>query len=186
MRPNPNWLTIAQQRQLSRGQFCPQEPLIFNAYRGNKATDVLWSDSIDPFFFSVRLLTLLIDQGISGWNTYPVELYNRQRERLDSYMGIAITGPECQRDRSRSEIVDKPPPVLGGQGYQVYRGLYFDESQWDGSDLFRVNEGGGIVVTDRVHRLFHMHKIRNAKFTPLPEVEIRVAFDKYGESAKRS
>jgi hypothetical protein len=176
----PGVWTIAQVRALVRGSLSIHEPLIFKAGRGGKATDVLWAYDVFIYFFSESLRRLLSEEGVSGWTTYPVELYDRKGNHLPGYQGIAVTGRECRRDRSRSQIVDKPPPAPGGQGRQVYRGLFFDESQWDGSDMFWVSEVG-IVVTEKLYRLFQRHKIRNVEFTPLSEVEIRVSLDNFGK-----
>jgi hypothetical protein len=184
--PRADILTFEQVCDLASGLLALDEPLIFKAGRGGKATDVLWAYDVLIYFFSEPLRRLLTEAGVSGWTTYPVELYDRKGNHLPGYQGIAVTGPKCRRDRSRSSIVDKPPPVPGGRGYQVYRGLYFDESQWDGSDMFWVSEGGGIVVTEKLYRLFRRHKIRNVELTPLTEVEIDVSNDKYGESARKS
>ena len=109
---------------------------------------------------------------------YPVEVFGRKGEPLPKYHGLSVIGPDCVRDRSRSQIVDKPPPVDGGRGYQVYHGLYFDENQWDGSDFFRVL-GIATVVTDKVYRIFKRAKVTNVRFTPLTEVEIDVKLDDY-------
>jgi hypothetical protein len=168
--PDATVLTTAQVNALVVGLLTLNEPLILKAGAGGKATDVLWANDPFIFFFSARLRQLLVEEGVTGWTTYPAQLYDRQGNYLPGYQGIAVTGEECRRDRSRSQIIDKPPPVPGGKGYQVYCGLYFHESEWDGSDMFWVSEGG-IVVTQRVVHLFRRHKIRNAELTPLAEVE---------------
>jgi hypothetical protein len=169
--PRADILTATQVNDLVRGSLSLDEPLVFKAGRGGKATDVLWEYGI-LFFFSESLRRLLTEEGVSGWTTYPVELYDRKGNHLPGYQRIAVTGRKCLRDYSRSLIVDKPPPVPGGRGYQVYRGLYFDERQWDGSDMFWVSDGG-IVVTEKVFGLFRRHKIRNVKLTLHSEVEDR-------------
>jgi hypothetical protein len=178
--PRADILTNAQANALVRGSLSLEETLVFKAGRGGKATDVLWAYDVYIYFFSERLRRLLAEEEISGWTTYPVELYDRKDNHLSGYQGIAVTGRECTRDRSRSQIVDKPPPAPGGQSRQVYRGLFFDESQWDGSDMFWVSEVG-IVVTEKLYRLFQRHKIRNVEFTPLSKVEIRVSLDNFGK-----
>lgn len=162
--------TAEQMRQLAFGEFKPEVPLQFDAYQGGQATDVLWSTSLWPFFVSDRTLKLLSEHEISGWTTYPVELFDRQGAPIPGYHGFAVTGPVCALDRSRSEIIDKPPPVPGGRGYQVYRGLYFDESQWDGSDMLWIDKADPVMV-ERVYRLFKRHKISNVQFVPLDEDE---------------
>ncbi len=134
-----------------------------------------------PFFISTRLMDLLMQHQVIGWSTYPVELFDRKGEPLTGYHGLAITGAVCKRDRSRSQIVENPPVVPTGKPYLVYKGLYFVESQWDGSDMFWVSPGGR-VVTEKVYRLFKKHKIVNVRFTPLREVEMDVSDDKYYEA----
>ena len=174
IRDGSNWLTAQQLRALAHGQFDPRMIMQFDANRGGQATDILWSTSLYPFFIANRLIMLLRENTITGWTTYPVELFDRKGERLDDYYGLAVTGPECDFDPNRSKIVAKPPPVPQGRGYQVHRGLYFDESQWDGSDMFWVRNVD-IVVTERVFRLLKQHKIVNVRLTPLDEVEVRTS-----------
>lgn len=176
-----NWPTLEQQKDLTRGAYYPPGLLQFDVARGTQPTDVLWSNSVHPMFISARLMALLVEHQITGWATYPVELFDRKGQHLPGYHGFAITGAMCERDRSRSQVIEKPPVVPNGQPYQVYRGLYFIESQWDGNDMFWVQHGGK-VVTERVYRLFRKHKIVNARFTPLSEVERRVSDDKYSQS----
>jgi hypothetical protein len=71
---------------------------------------------------------------------------------------------------SRSVPVTKPPPAPGGQPYQVYNGFYFDEREWDGSDIFLVH--GFKVVTLPVRRALSRAGIGNVRLMPLAEVEI--------------
>lgn len=99
--------------------------------------------------------------------------------RLPEYFGFAVTGRGGESKRDRSEVVTKPPPVPGGKPYQVYKGLYFDESQWDGSDIFLVD--AKIVVTKAVRDAFKQSKISNVLFTCLIDVETDVLLDKYGK-----
>jgi hypothetical protein len=167
-------LSWEQTRTLARGRMQIHKPIQFDAIRGRQATDMLWSQSVNLFCISTRLAVLLQENGITGWTTYPVELFDRKGGRLDDYYGLAVTGSECDFDPNRSKIVAKPPPVPQGRGYQVHKGLYFDESQWDGSDMFWVRNVD-IVVTDRVFRLLKQHKIMNVRLTPLDEVEVRTS-----------
>jgi hypothetical protein len=150
----------------------------FDVYKGGQATDFLWSQSVWLICISQRTVDLLGEYQITGWSTYPVEIFDRKRNPLPDYHGFAVTGPVCDLDRSRSTLIDKPPPVPGGKGYQVYRGLYFSESQWDGSDMFWIDRCGQ-VVTDRVYQLFRRHKISNVKFTPLIEDERRTGIGNF-------
>ncbi len=175
------WLTIRDDVwPLYRGQLKLSEPLKLRAYMGGQATDFLWTGYPPLVCVSSRVVELLTEHEITGWDTYPVEVYGRKGEPLPGYHDFAVTGPECRRDRSRSEILTRQD-VPGGKPFQVYKGLYFDESRWDGSDMFLVRPVGGIVVTEKVYRLFKKEKVSNVRLTPLTEVELDVKLDQYGK-----
>jgi hypothetical protein len=109
---------------------------------------------------------------------YPVEVFGRKGEPLLGYQGFAVTGSECRRDRIRSQIFTRQA-VAGGKPFQIYKGLYFYEEDWDGRDIFWVKSYGGIVVTEKVAKSLKRAKVKNVKLIPLPEVERDVLLDKY-------
>lgn len=127
--------------------------------------------------FSTKVYSLLGTGNITGWETYPVEVFDRNGTELPGYHGFSVIGKECRRDRSRSQKITKQA-VPGGEPFEVYKGLYFFEEDWDGSDIFLV-QNNIIVVTERVCALFKKNKIANVAFVPLPEVEIDVYLDKF-------
>lgn len=172
-----DWLTNDQAWQLFTGQLNLVEPLRLGAYRGGHPSEFLWAGLSHIVCVSQRVIELLTENSITGWAIYSVEVHGRRGEFLPDYHGFSVIGPECTRDRSRSQILTKPPPAPGGKSYQVYKGLYFDESRWDSSDFFLVRRG--IVVTEKVYRLFKKAKVTNVLFVSLPEVEIDVRLDEY-------
>jgi len=153
---------------LARGKLDMEAPIQFDADSGSRATDVLWSQMVLFFCVSGRLVRLLEENEITGWSTYPVEVYDRKGALLPDYHGFAVTGGTCGQDFDRSVPFDKEMP---GGHFTYYRGLYFHESQFDGSDVFWIGVGTP-VVSERVYRLFKKHRIGNVRFTPLPEFEI--------------
>ena len=172
IRENSRKLSLKERDELIHGRFLLSESLQFDTYRGGQAADFLWSTSLVLVCISSRVIDLLKSNKISGWSTYPVEIFDRKGDLLPGYYGFAVTGPVCTLDRSRSEIIDKPAPTPGGRGYQVYRGYYFDESQWDGSDMFWVN--GTKIVTEKVYRLFKEYKITSILLERLDQSEIHI------------
>jgi hypothetical protein len=173
--------TSEERLALFRGKLLRASHVLqLRAYMGGQATDFLWTGLPPLVCISDRVIGLLRGRKFTGWNVYPVEVYDRRGECLPGYFGFAVTGPRLKRDRSRSEIITKPPPTPTGKSYQVYKGLYFDEKAWDGSDFFLV--GGSIVVTQSVRDVCKKAKISNVRFTPLIEVEIDVSLDKYHPS----
>lgn len=118
-------------------------------------------------------LDLLRENKFTGWSTYPVEVYGRKGEYLPDYYGFAITSDAGKIDKSRSPIITKPPYVPGGKPPRVYKGVFFDERKWDGSDFFRLF-ASFIIVTRSVRDAFKRAKISNVRFTPLSEMELHV------------
>ena len=172
------WITTHQAWLLAKGELKLDEPLRLGAYQGGQITDFLWSGLVPIVCISQRVVDLLCEQDITGWATYPVEVHDRQGALLPGYHGFAVIGAECRRDRSRSEIITKRRPTPQGREYQAYKGLYFQEDQWDGSDIFWIRHTG-IIVVERVYKLFRSAKITNVTFMRLTEVEIDVLLDKY-------
>ncbi|MDD5760082.1 MAG: hypothetical protein PHI06_13485 [Desulfobulbaceae bacterium] len=173
-----DWLTKEQAIELFRGRLALNAPLKLGAYMGGKATDFLWSGLVPLVCISNRVFELLRMNNITGWTTYPVEVYGRRGEPLPGYHGFAVTGSECRRDRSRSQVITKQA-VPGGKPFEMYKGLYFKEEDWDGSDIFRVSSYGGTIVTEKVYKILKRAKVTNVKLTSLPEVELQVLLDKY-------
>lgn len=157
---------------LSRGESQTKRPIQFDASQGSKATDLLWTQLVTPVCVSKRVIRILSEHEISGWSTYSVEVFDPNGTNLPDYHGLVVTGTVCDADYSRSAVITKPPPAPRGKSYDVYKGLFFDEDQWDGSDMFWV--GGVRVVVEKVKRVFEQGGVENVAFTPLPEREIRV------------
>ena len=119
-------------------------------------------------------MRILREGKVSGWSRYPVEVFDQVGRLQSGYHGLAVTGAVCKADYGRSSVVTKPPQTPRGRSYDVYRGLYFEMDQWDGSDMFWVD--GVRVVVRRVRGLFEMNGIKNVRITPLCEREIRVRY----------
>jgi hypothetical protein len=166
-------LSIDKEILVSHGDLQPPKPLVMKGYMGGQITDILWSGSI-LVCVSQKVIDILLDNRFSGWSTFPVEVYDRRNNYLPGYYGFAIPSFVGDQELKRSEIITKPPNGVGGETYTVYKGVYFDESKWDGSDFFRITEGF-IAVTKRVKDAFTKDKIKNIEFTPLPDVEIMTA-----------
>jgi hypothetical protein len=173
-----DWITKDQAIELYFGRLDLGAPLKLGAYMGGQITEFLWSGLTPLVCISNYVAELLLLNNISGWSTYPVEVYGRKGEFIPGYHGFCVTGVECRRDRSRSQIFTRQA-VPGGKPFGVYKGLYFYEEDWDGSDFFKVGSFGGTVVTEKVFKILNKVKYKNVMLTPLPEVEIDTIFDKY-------
>ena len=159
---------------LSRGKSQLGKPIQFDAAQGLEAADFLWTQLVTPVCVSQRVVQILNENQVTGWSTYPVEVFDQVGKLHASYHGLAVTGAVCEADYSRSVVVTKPPPAPRGRSYYVYKGLYFDEDQWDGSDMFWV--GRVRVVVEKVKKVFEQNEVDNVRFTSLSEREIRVRY----------
>jgi len=171
--------TNRQVHDLAKGRITPIWPVELCIYQGSSATDVLWTRHPTMVCISDRVRNLLGGIDATGWDTYLVVIKDRSGAQVFGYSGLAVTGPICKRQPSRSKTVTRKRPSPKGREYQAYLGLYFDETQWDGSDFFWVLPSGGIVVTQRVRDLFVAEKVTNVRLTSLLEVERDVLLDKY-------
>ncbi len=158
--------------RLSQGDYQARDPVQFDVAQGSETCDILWTQFVTPVCISERVVRLLQQNDVSGWSTYPVEVLDNNGRLLAGYHGLSVTGVVCSADYSRSTVITKPPPAPRGRSYDVYRGLYFDAAEWDGSDMFWV--GRVRVVVEKVKKVFEQIKVSNMCFTPLTEREIRV------------
>jgi hypothetical protein len=112
-----------------------------------------WTTLAAPIIIiSGKVVSILQTQRFRGWTTYPVNLLGRDREHIPDFHGLAILG-RCgplQPERSAAITVQGP----SGSQVEVFKGRYFDETKWDGSDLFMPNDGTGLV--------FMMPSVRDA------------------------
>ncbi len=178
--PEQDWVTTDTVLTLFHGECHPPEPVVLKTQMGGQATDILWSTFPPIMCISEKLRDILIENNFTGWSTYPVKVYGRHGEYLPGYHGLAVKGFAGKYDLGRSQKVINPPHIPGGKPVEVYRGFFFDENKWDGSDFFRV-KANWLVVTEGVRDAFKKAKIINVRFTPLTEVEISTYIFSYSQ-----
>jgi hypothetical protein len=172
--PVSEWLTIDNSRQLAYGQWKPPEPVVFKGYMGGPTADILRTGLPPLICVSQKVINLLEGNHFTGWATYPVEVSDRKGNNLPDFFGFAVTSFAGERELSRSQIIEKEPIVTGGSRYKVYKGFYFNENKWDGSDIFRVHPSW-LIVTKAVRDSFVKAKIRNVEFITLLDEETSVS-----------
>jgi len=151
------------------------EPIRFEYhYSGGTAVcDVVWTTFGASVLVSDRVVTNLREGHFSGWTTYPVELYDKSRIRIPDYHGLVVTGRSGAIDRSRSEKV-RHPIIPGTKPADFWRGLFFKDDRWDGSDIFLPEGTGYIIVVERVKNALESLSIPNIKFERLDTHETHI------------
>ena len=127
-----------------RGERVPSVPVSARWVMGRRVPrDFIWTTLAVPFIASDRVFDLLRKHAFTGWSTFPVELLNDAGECISTYHGLVVYGRCGPRQKERSALIAKLGPV--GKTIEVYKGLFFDEHRWDGSDVFMPDDGTGLV-----------------------------------------
>jgi len=129
--------------------------------------DIVHTSIVAPVIVSDRVVSILRD--FSGWNTYSVKLIGKNGREFPGYRGLAVAGRCGPIENSRSIMFEK---LMPGGVFPYWRGLYFEPTTWDGSDLFMPMDGSGwIFVVERVRRAIESSRVKNVVFTSLDDVE---------------
>ena len=164
-------LSQEETRQLFYGTLQPRKPIRLVQGMGKQISDFLWSTFHRWSPFPDKIVNILESHNFTGWGYYPVELYNSLGMLIPGYQGFSIISYAGGQDFSRSELITIPSSIPEWKDRQVYKGTYFDESKWNGSDFFRIQHAT-IIVKKEVVTAFQKSRISNVRFTPLLGTEL--------------
>ena len=91
------------------------------------------------FAVSDEVIELLLKNNITGWKTYPVEVYTQEDELIRGFNGFTITGRCGAVKPSLCEEVVIPPTYKGGPSVPGYKGDPLDLDTWDGVIFLYLN-----------------------------------------------
>ena len=143
-------------------------PVIFQqrkSYGGKKFTDFLntgYGSNLRPI--SDKVLDILIDNNITGWKTYPIQVFDKKGNEVPGYHGFSIIGRCKDLDISLLKERVAVQYYESGPIREYYKGFPLDLSAWDGSDIFLLSGTGWSFITKRVYSLFKKHKITNIRY----------------------
>lgn len=153
------------------GELDPTSPVVFRYKKG--AGGATPYDFIRTTWQVLRLVSNRVAEVLrpfTGWTTYPVEVYGKKGELISGYHGLAVTGRCGPIDNNRSIPRICEPPVPEGRVCRMWFGLFFDETTWDGSDIFLSASAVHLIfVTEAVKLALEKAKITNVKFTSLTD-----------------
>lgn len=116
------------------------------------------------FMVSDEVIELLQKNHISGWKTYPVEVYTEEGMLLKGLNGFTITGRCGAVKPSLCEEVIIPPAYKGGPSVPGYKGDPLDLESWDGSDIFILEHTCYKYVTEKVQKILSKLTYSNVAF----------------------
>ncbi len=138
---------------LKRADLKPNEPFLLKKSEGKVFYDVVGYQDTANFAISEKLHTLLLDNDITGWNSYEIKIQDKD----EKYYGFQVTG--------RCGNLKEPPE----EGF--YTGYKFDYDSWDGSDFFSPNETTMLFCTEKVRMILLDHHITNVELEDINNVE---------------
>ena len=151
----------------------PSYPItIPHAMGGKIPGDIIWTTypPISPIV-SDKVIRILNNEGFTGWSTYPVNVYYKSGEIVPGYQGLSITGRCGQIDWSKSRKEPRPPRVPKGKPFEVYIGMFFEPSTWEGSEIFCPEGRSTIFVLEHVMKSLKKNKVKNLLFHKSSEYE---------------
>lgn len=135
-------------------------PVVFHKDDGRVFRDLLpMGYGGKPFLISERAMRVLQDNKVSGWKTYPITLYDKKNQIITGYHGFSTIGKGGAMKGFQTSEWERIT-----QGNK----LEYDISQWDGSDIFRI-QPAFLVVTEKVKDLFLKFNLSGAYFWPLSD-----------------
>lgn len=138
-------------------------PIVFRQYDGKRLRDFLDTGWPPVYLVSDRVVSLLTENGITGWHNYPIQLFDKKANLIEGYSGFSILG----KGGKYSKVWERGYNKETHESFIESRGLY-DLGQWDGSDIFMVH--GGIIITERVMKLMKANKVTAVEYEKLSDL----------------
>jgi hypothetical protein len=174
------WLEVPRCPQCDRATLVQQtQDINLELHRAN-LLDFVWADSAE-IFVSTSLMNLLQHSGLSGFTFRSVNIVAWWREDPATHEIINWLEREDAPPLYQLVIVGKGGSVLpqnqvqveslcsecGAADYEfLTAGILVDQSQWDGSDIFTLNELGWTFMTEKFLRFLVENHIQN--YTAIP------------------
>lgn len=152
-----------------RGVSTPKREIVFKVEEGARFTDVLGNGEL-ILIVSQKFVDVLSSAGFLGWHTYPIKLYDKSNTLISKpVFGIGITGRAGPIDKKRGVVWTKLPHSK--RRVPGRNGLYFNTSNWDGSDIFMLEDANYVLITRRVAEALEKAKLSGFKAKPVSDVK---------------
>lgn len=148
-------------------------PILFEQECGKKLLDVLGTGWPGLSLISDKMKTVLEENKLTGWKTFPIKLYDKKRNEILGYHGFSVTGRCGPIDDRNAEIIDKQR-IPEGPIFKAYKGLYIGLDKWDGSDFFIPDKSLFRIITNKTANILKKDKTLNIKLTNCTDFEIDV------------
>jgi len=141
-------------------------PVIFKQNSGKNLLDILDTGHANLFLISEKLKSVLMENELTGWKTYPIKLFDKKNSTILGYHGFSITGRCGPINYEKSTIIEERL-IPTGPLVRFYKGRFFDVKNWDKSDFFLPEETIRITVNKKTSEILKKEKISNLILEPL-------------------
>jgi hypothetical protein len=146
-------------------------PAVFIHYYGRRWEDILGVGAAALYVISEKIKNIFEKNNLTGWKTFPVEVLNKRKKKVEGYYGMSITGKCGPVDDSKSEIVPYRTNNPSMLGEKAYKGYYIGLDKWDGSDFFIPEGVRRLIGSQKVADVFKENQIKRLKPVNLADVE---------------
>lgn len=144
-------------------------PVIFKQDYGKNLTDILDTGHAGLFLISDRMKKILEDSGLTGWQTFPIKLFDKKGSEVLGYHGFSVVGHCGPINYEKSEIIEKRR-VPTGPLCKFYKGVFVDNL--DGMDFFIPDTTKFIFITKKAADILKENKITNMRLENLANMEM--------------
>ena len=165
---------ISGNRNLIKGNYEGIDfPVVFKQEKesGKRFSDLLDTGHSNLYLISDRMKTVLEENNLTGWQTYPIKLYDKKGNEIFGYHGFSVVGHCGPKRYEKSKIIEKQF-IPKGPVVKYYKGVFFDD--WDGSDFFTPEESFMIFITKKSADVLKKNKITNFWLENLADYETDV------------
>lgn len=148
-----------------QGVFFPVE---FKQEYGKYFYDILYTGYAGFYLISEKLQHILEINQLSGWQPFPIKLYDEKNNLINGYCGFSVTGHCGPLSYDKCEIIEKRQ-VPEGPLAKYYRGVTIE--QWDGADFFTPQGTYQTFVTLKAGKVLQANKITNLELEKLENIE---------------
>lgn len=146
-------------------------PVIFKQEYGENLKDILDTGWPSLYLISDRMKAILEANLLTGWQTFPIKLFDKKGNEIFGYHGFSITGKCSPTMYENCEIIEKRM-VPNGPLCKFYKGVFIDK--WDGSDFFTPEGTYDTFITKKAADVLKKSKITNMQLKNLANSEISV------------
>lgn len=108
LEPDPNGVMEDDHTKLIKGQYEGIHfPVVFKQKHKGKFNDVLDTEWPGLYLISEKFKKIAEENELTGWQVFPVRLYDLKRDEIFGYYGFSIVGQCGSVSYAQSEILEK-------------------------------------------------------------------------------